>query len=205
MFGSSPHRYLISRRIERAKCLLRSSDDSILEIGLAVGFATAASFSTAFRHVTGVSPRAYRRIPVNVSHGEVPTCVLMAWTRPVLEVSRNGKEFRAPLGWEVRYDIREPTWSWVVVARPGSSHPELILSSPGQPFMDASTAERVNELVAAGALSGGIVATDYCRADYEALKARGVEFHQEPMERDYGIDAAFRDPSGNSWRMTQRS
>ena len=113
--------------------------------------------------------------------------------------------YTSKLGFEVRYDIREPTWSWVVVAPTGSQAPELILSVPGPPFMDESTAERVKELVASGALSGGIIATDDCRAEFEQLKARGVEFHQEPMERDYGIDAAFRDPSGNSSRMTQRS
>jgi catechol 2,3-dioxygenase-like lactoylglutathione lyase family enzyme len=113
--------------------------------------------------------------------------------------------YTSDLGFEVRYDIREETWSWVVVAPPGSAGPELILGVPGPPFMDDETAHRVLELVASGALSGGILATDDCRADFEALKARGVEFHQEPMERDYGIDAAFRDPSGNSWRMTQRA
>jgi catechol 2,3-dioxygenase-like lactoylglutathione lyase family enzyme len=113
--------------------------------------------------------------------------------------------YTSKLGFEVRYDIREATWSWVVVAPPGSQTPELILSVPGSPFMDDRAATRVLELVASGALSGGIIATDDCRADFEVLKARGVEFHQEPMERDYGIDAAFRDPSGNSWRMTQRS
>jgi catechol 2,3-dioxygenase-like lactoylglutathione lyase family enzyme len=113
--------------------------------------------------------------------------------------------YTSKLGFEVRYDIREETWSWVVVAPPGAQAPELILSVPGPPFMDDDTCERVLDLVASGALSGGILATDDCRGDFEALKARGVEFHQEPMERDYGIDAAFRDPSGNSWRMTQRS
>jgi catechol 2,3-dioxygenase-like lactoylglutathione lyase family enzyme len=112
--------------------------------------------------------------------------------------------YTSKLGFEVRYDIREATWSWVVVAPKGSQGPEVILGVPGPPFMDETTAERLKELVAAGALSGGILATDDCRADFEALRAKGVEFHQEPMERDYGIDAAFRDPSGNSWRMTQR-
>jgi catechol 2,3-dioxygenase-like lactoylglutathione lyase family enzyme len=108
------------------------------------------------------------------------------------------------LGFEVRYDIREPTWSWTVVAPPGSDGPELMLSKPGPPFMDGDTASRVLELVASGALNGGILATDDCRGDFERLSAIGVEFHQAPMERSYGIDAAFRDPSGNSWRMTQR-
>jgi AraC-like DNA-binding protein len=94
-FGTSPHRYLTSRRIERAKHLLVSTDDSILAIGLAVGFESAASFSSAFNRVVGVSPRAYRRLDggrVARTHREVPTCHLMAWTRPVLEVSTNRKE-----------------------------------------------------------------------------------------------------------------
>ena len=109
------------------------------------------------------------------------------------------------LGFEVRYDIREETWSWVVVAPPVPDGPELILSLPGPPFVDEETGQKLLDLAAAGALSGGILATDDCRGDYEVLKARGVEFYQEPMERDYGIDAAFRDPTGNSWRMTQRA
>jgi AraC-like DNA-binding protein len=90
-FGTTPHKYLIARRIERAQHLLRTTDDSVLAIGLAVGFQSAASFSTAFSRVTGVTPSAYRRIPAPESDVAVPTCVLMAWTRPVLEVSRNRK------------------------------------------------------------------------------------------------------------------
>jgi catechol 2,3-dioxygenase-like lactoylglutathione lyase family enzyme len=109
------------------------------------------------------------------------------------------------LGFEVRYDMREATWSWVVVAPAGSEGPEVIVSRPGPPNMDEDAAGRLLELVASGAISGGIIATDNCREDFETLRGRGVEFHQEPMERDYGIDAAFRDPSGNSWRMTQRA
>jgi transcriptional regulator GlxA family with amidase domain len=93
-FGAPPHRYLLTRRIERAKDLLTTSDDSMLEIALAVGFESAASFSRAFRRVVGVSPRAYRRLPAGPSTEGVPTCVLMAWTRPALEVSRNGQEPR---------------------------------------------------------------------------------------------------------------
>ena len=113
--------------------------------------------------------------------------------------------YTGKLGFELRYDIREETWSWVTVAPPGSEAPELILMVPGPPYMDDTAAKQVLELVASGAfVAAGILATEDCRADYDALKARGVEFQQEPMERDYGIDAAFRDPSGNSWRMTQR-
>ena len=93
-FGTSPHRYLIGRRIERAKHLLATTDDSILEVGLSVGFQSAASFSNAFSRIVGVSPRAYRRLGRSVGdvRAAVPTCVLMAWTRPVLEVSTNRQE-----------------------------------------------------------------------------------------------------------------
>jgi transcriptional regulator GlxA family with amidase domain len=91
-FGVPPHRYLLTRRIERAKHLLTTTEDSVLEIALAVGFESAASFSRAFRRVVGVSPRAFRRLPAGSPPEGVPTCVLMAWTRPVLEVSMNGQE-----------------------------------------------------------------------------------------------------------------
>src|SRR6266581_3053169 len=61
-FGTPPHRYLVGRRIERAKHLLNTTEASILDVALSVGFKGAASFSRAFRRVVGVSPRAYRRI-----------------------------------------------------------------------------------------------------------------------------------------------
>jgi AraC-like DNA-binding protein len=64
----------------------------VLEVALDVGFRGAASFCTAFKRVTGITPGAYRRLAPAEGYPGVPTCVLMAWTRPVLEVSRNGKE-----------------------------------------------------------------------------------------------------------------
>jgi predicted enzyme related to lactoylglutathione lyase len=73
--------------------------------------------------------------------------------------------------------------------------------------MDEASAEQLTALVARGAVSGGgtvIFTTDDVRATYEDLTARGVEFTQPPIERSYGIDAAFRDPSGNAYRITQR-
>jgi AraC-like DNA-binding protein len=90
-FGTPPHRYLLQRRIERAKQLLSTTELTVLEVAADVGFASAASFSTAFRRVTGTTPAAYRRLSSPVWRSEVPSCVLMAWTRPALEVSTNGK------------------------------------------------------------------------------------------------------------------
>jgi predicted enzyme related to lactoylglutathione lyase len=69
--------------------------------------------------------------------------------------------------------------------------------------MDAGTAEDVENLMAKGFAGTVFLTTDDCQASYEELKARGVEFVDEPEERPYGIDAGFRDPSGNSFRLTQ--
>ena len=67
------------------------------------------------------------------------------------------------------------------------------------------TREQVKSLLAKGASGGLFFATDDVQRAYEELKSRGVEFQQEPTEQPYGIDAGFRDPSGNSMRMAQRS
>jgi AraC-like DNA-binding protein len=71
------------------------------------------------------------------------------------------------------------------------------------PVMDAETAEHVRGLMAKGFAGTVFLTTDDCRAAYEELKSRGVEFTEQPEERPYGIDSAFRDPSGNSFRLTQ--
>ncbi|MGH7922532.1 MAG: helix-turn-helix domain-containing protein [Candidatus Dormibacteraceae bacterium] len=90
-FGTPPHRYLLERRIERGKHLLVGTAP-ILTVALAVGFDGAASFCAAFKKVVGVSPSAYRRLAAPVYHPGVPTCWVMAWTRPSVEVSTNAKE-----------------------------------------------------------------------------------------------------------------
>jgi len=70
---------------------------------------------------------------------------------------------------------------------------------------DEETRAQIHALLAKGASGGLFFATDDCRATYEELSKRGVEFGQEPTEQPYGIDAGFRDPSGNQMRMVQRS
>jgi uncharacterized glyoxalase superfamily protein PhnB len=69
--------------------------------------------------------------------------------------------------------------------------------------MDSEIADQIRSLVATGFLGPGSLATDDCRTTYAELKAKGVEFTEEPEERFYGIDAGFRDPFGNQWRLTQ--
>ncbi|MGY1682000.1 helix-turn-helix domain-containing protein [Geodermatophilus sp. SYSU D01176] len=76
-FGETPHRYLQRRRVERAMFLLRSTDRSVTDICMAVGFSSLGTFSRVFRDVVGEPPSAYRR------RGPLPpTCFAMAWARP---------------------------------------------------------------------------------------------------------------------------
>src|SRR4051812_35204842 len=111
------------------------------------------------------------------------------------------------LGWEVRSDVTMPEmgdFRWLAVGP--ASQPDfsvVLMAIPGPPVMDADTAEQVRNLMAKGFAGTVFLTTDDCQASYEELKARGVEFTEAPEERPYGIDAGFRDPSGNSFRLTQ--
>jgi catechol 2,3-dioxygenase-like lactoylglutathione lyase family enzyme len=111
------------------------------------------------------------------------------------------------LGFEVREDVTVGGYRWLTVGPVSQPNLQFILSLPGPPALDPDVAEELMRLVARGAVSGGgtaIFESDDVRATYDELTARGVEFTQEPMERSYGIDAAFRDPSGNGYRIMQR-
>ena len=111
------------------------------------------------------------------------------------------------LGLELRDDVTVPelgNFRWLTVGVPGQDDVALtLLPVPGPPVFDAETASQVADLVAKGAGGGLFFVTDDCQGTYEELKARGVEFSQEPTEQPYGIDAGFRDPSGNQMRMAQ--
>jgi uncharacterized glyoxalase superfamily protein PhnB len=79
------------------------------------------------------------------------------------------------------------------------------MAVPGPPVMDPDTAEQVKALMAKGFAGTVFLTTEDVQSDYEELKSRGVEFTEEPEERPYGVDSGFRDPSGNSFRLTQVS
>src|ERR671932_534298 len=82
-FGESPHAYLLTRRLERAAALLRTTDRSVAEICFAVGLQSVGSFTTSFTRTYGTSPTAYRAtFPPASGHARIPTCVLRAHTRP---------------------------------------------------------------------------------------------------------------------------
>jgi len=110
------------------------------------------------------------------------------------------------LGFEVRQDATLDElqgYRWLTVGPPAQPEFQLILERPGPPAYDSETAERMIEMAARGAMPGGIFRTEDCRATCRELEARGVELTSQPDERFYGIDAAFRDPSGNPFRIVQ--
>jgi uncharacterized glyoxalase superfamily protein PhnB len=111
------------------------------------------------------------------------------------------------LGMEVRVDVTLPEmgdFRWLTVGPVGQPEMSIVLMPiPGPPVMDAETAEQVRDLMAKGFAGTVFLTTDDCRAAYEELKSRGVEFSEEPEERPYGIDCGFRDPSGNAMRLTE--
>jgi AraC-like DNA-binding protein len=82
-FGESPHAYLLTRRLERAAALLRCTDRSVAEICAAVGWSSVGSFTTSFKRAFGRTPTSYRAsFPPASAQARVPTCVLLAWSRP---------------------------------------------------------------------------------------------------------------------------
>jgi AraC-like DNA-binding protein len=96
-FGEPPHRYLLTRRLERAAALLRTTDRSVADICLAVGLSSVGSFTTSFGRAFGATPTAYRAAhPPASRHARIPSCVLRAWTRPPL--STFGEDSRLPPG-----------------------------------------------------------------------------------------------------------
>jgi predicted enzyme related to lactoylglutathione lyase len=111
------------------------------------------------------------------------------------------------LGWEVRADVTLPelgNFRWLTVGPAEQPDVAVVLMAiPGPPVMDAETDEQVRRLMAKGCAGTVFLTTDDCHASYEELKGRGVEFTEPPEDRPYGIDSGFRDPSGNSLRLTQ--
>lgn len=111
------------------------------------------------------------------------------------------------LGMEVRQDVTLPElggFRWLTVSPPSQPDVSIVLMAiPGPPVFDEATRDQIRDLMAKGAAGTVFLRTDDCRAAYKELVSRGVEFIEEPEERPYGIDAAFRDPSGNHFRLTQ--
>ena len=107
------------------------------------------------------------------------------------------------LGFRVHTDARNGDYRWLTVQHPDQPSLQIGLFAPEQPMIDAATVQALREIVAKGAMPPLVLIVDDCRAAYAQMRARNVEFTQEPVERYGSIDANFRDPSGNGWKMIQ--
>jgi catechol 2,3-dioxygenase-like lactoylglutathione lyase family enzyme len=112
------------------------------------------------------------------------------------------------LGMELREDVTVPemgNFRWLSVGIPGQDVAITLMEIPGPPVFEEATRDAIKSLLATGASGGLFFVTDDAQKSYEELKSRGVEFTQEPTEQPYGIDAGFRDPSGNHFRLAQQN
>jgi catechol 2,3-dioxygenase-like lactoylglutathione lyase family enzyme len=107
------------------------------------------------------------------------------------------------LGFRVHTDVRNGDYRWLTVQHPDQPSFQLGLFAPGPPVHDAATAQTLRAMVAKGAMPPLVLVVEDCHASYEKLRKAGVEFTQEPVERFGSVDANFRDPSGNAWKMIQ--
>lgn len=120
---------------------------------------------------------------------------------------RDQEEARAfyvdKLGFRVHTDVVNGDFRWLTVQHPEQPSFQLGLFRPQPPAVDAATAQALEACVAKGAMPPLVLAVDDCRAGYARMRALGVEFTQEPIERYGAVDAGFRDPSGNGWKMIE--
>ena len=121
----------------------------------------------------------------------------------VLDLDEAHDFYTQKLGWEVRQDVTLEDFRWLTVGPPDQPELEIALCLPDPSPLEEDLVKQIPDLLARGAMCGCILHTEDCRAKYEELKGRGVEFSVEPNEVFYGIDAAFRDPFGNPFRLVQ--
>lgn len=107
------------------------------------------------------------------------------------------------LGFRVHTDSRNGEYRWLTVQHPEQPDFQLGLFRPGPPVHDPATAQALHALVAKGAMPPLVLTVNDCRAVYADMRAKGVEFTQEPIDRFGTVDAGFRDPAGNGWKMIQ--
>jgi catechol 2,3-dioxygenase-like lactoylglutathione lyase family enzyme len=107
------------------------------------------------------------------------------------------------VGFRVHTDARNGGYRWLTIQHPDQPSWQLGLFMPQAPMIDEATAQSLREAVAKGAMPPLVLVVDDVRATYDKMKSRGVEFTQEPVARFGGVDASFRDPSGNGWKLTQ--
>ena len=109
------------------------------------------------------------------------------------------------LGFRVHTDVRNGSYRWLTVQHPEQPSFQLGLFAPGAPLHDEATAQTLRAMVAKGAMPPLVWHVSDCRATCAQLRERGVEFTQEPVDRYGNVDAGFRDPAGNGWKVIQRA
>ena len=107
------------------------------------------------------------------------------------------------LGFRAHTDVRNGPYRWLTVQHPDQPSFQLGLFKPQSPVLDEATVRTVREIVAKGAMPPLVLVVDDCRTAYDRMSALGVEFTQEPVDRYGAVDASFRDPSGNGWKMIE--
>ena len=107
------------------------------------------------------------------------------------------------LGFALHTDARNGDYRWLTVQHPDQPSFQLGLFKPQPPTVDEATAQTLREVVAKGAMPPLVFVVEDCFSAYEQMQARGVEFTQEPIKRFGSVDASFRDPSGNGWKMIE--
>jgi catechol 2,3-dioxygenase-like lactoylglutathione lyase family enzyme len=107
------------------------------------------------------------------------------------------------LGFRVHTDVKNGAYRWLTVQHPEQPSFQLGLFNPGPPTLDEATAQAVRAIVAKGAMPPLVLIVNDCKAAYDRMLGLGVEFTQEPVDRFGTVDAGFRDPSGNGWKMIQ--
>lgn len=107
------------------------------------------------------------------------------------------------LGFRVHTDAKNGDYRWLTVQHPDQPGFQLGLFTPQAPLVDPATAQSLNEAVAKGAMPPLVLSVADCRAAHARMSAAGVEFTQEPVARYGAVDASFRDPSGNGWKLIE--
>jgi catechol 2,3-dioxygenase-like lactoylglutathione lyase family enzyme len=107
------------------------------------------------------------------------------------------------LGFTVHTDVKNGDYRWLTVQHPEQHDFQLGLFAPQPPTVDEATARTLRELVAKGAMPPLVLIVDDCQSAYDRMRAAGVEFTQAPVARYGSVDASFRDPSGNGWKMIE--
>ncbi|MDA5635700.1 MULTISPECIES: VOC family protein [Rhizobium/Agrobacterium group] len=107
------------------------------------------------------------------------------------------------LGFRVHTDARNGDYRWLTVQHPDQPDFQLGLFRPQAPTVDEATAQDLNEAVAKGAMPPLVLVVEDCQKAFDGMHKRGVEFTQEPIARYGSVDASFRDPSGNGWKLVQ--